>query len=286
MEYLFENGFSNHYLSVICLIKFWDCHDGNINGIGRDIGGNSNTIEKCNLTLDRKVKKTEYLFWLENDINDWSTASMFLFYIFVLFNRPYVKESQPFYTKHSRSIHGIYEVSNGNLAIQPTRRRKILYCLIHNPMKQHVGGDYNNINDLENGNVLQRVLATIERFLAQKRCRFTVWYKFLNVILSFQRGKLRHISNSNTGRRGKQVVGLDNCDNIGYIDTKMNGTAALTTQRTIPRSDINILFTAFVRMIFADNLIDNTFDILREWALQDQVLTLLHSKMRQLFYKS
>ena len=35
-------------------------------------------------------------------------------------------------------------------------------------------------------------------------------------------------------------------------------------------------------MTFVDNLIDNTFDTLREWPLEDQVLTLLYSKMHQL----
>ena len=256
MEYLFKNGLSNYdstvELTVMeaieCLIKFCDCYDGNTNGIGSGTGGNCNTIDKCNII----------------------TASLFLWHMFLLFNRPYVNESQLFITKRSRSIHGVYEVSNDNLAIQPTRRCKIL----HNPMKQHVGGYHNNINDLKNSNVLQGVVAAIERFLVCYKYRFTVCHKFLNVILS--------LSNNNTGSGGKRGVGLDNCDNIGYIDTKMSDTAAFATQQTIPSSVIDISFAAFVKMTFVDNLIDNTFDILREWPLEDQVLTLLYSKMHQL----
>ena len=182
MEYLFKNGLSNHYLSVkltvmeaiACLIKFRNCHDDNLNGIGSGIGDNYNTIEKWYIILDRKLKKTEYLFWLENDINEWSTASLFSCYMFLLFNRPYVKDSELFSTKCSQSIHRI--------AIQHTRR-----CMIHNPMEQQVGY-HNNINDLKTSDVLLGVVATIARFLAQKKYRFTVWYKFLNVILSFPHG--------------------------------------------------------------------------------------------------
>ena len=55
----------------------------------------------------------------------------------------------------------------------------------------------------------------------------------------------------------------------------MNDTVTFPTQQTIPSSDINISFAAFVKMIFVD-------DVLREWPLEDQVLTLLYSKMYQL----
>ena len=218
MEYLFDNGLSNHYLCVMeaieYLIEFHDYQDGNINGIDIGIGGDSNTIEKYNIALNRNLKTREYLFWLENDIDGLSTASLFLFHVFLLFNQRYVKDSQLFNTTRSRSIHRIYNVLNGNLAIQPNRRRKILYYIIQHPTKQSVDGYHNNMNGLNN-------------------------------------------SSGSGGKRG----GVDNYDNIGYIKLKMNDTAALATQQTIPSSDINI---SFGNMIFVDNLIGNTFDISRE----------------------
>ena len=200
------------------LIEFHDYH-GNINGIDIGVGGDSNTIEKCDITLDRKLKTRENLFRLENDINGLSTASLFLLHVFLLFNQRYVKDSQLFNTTRSRSIYGICNVLNGDLAIQPTRTRKVLHYMIHNPTKQSVDAYHNNINGLKNSSVLRGAVATMKRVpLAQTKYHLTVWYKFLNVILSFRHDKLRHNSNNNTsgGKRG----GVDNCDNIRYIKPK------------------------------------------------------------------
>ena len=129
MKYLFDNGLSNHYLSVReaieYLIEFHDYHDSNIDGI--DVGiDDSNTIKKCNIALD-------------------------------------------------------------------------------NPTKQSVDAYHNNINGLKNSSVLRGAVATMERVpLAQTKYHLTVWYKFLNVILSFRHDKLRHVSNNNTGSGGKR----------------------------------------------------------------------------------
>ena len=93
-------------------------------------------------------------------------------------------------------------------------------------------------------------------------------YKSLFVILSFRHDKSCDMSNNNTCS-GEREGGCDKYDNIGHINTKMCDTA----------SDVNI---SFVKMIFVGKLIGNAFDILREWPLEDQRLTLLNSKMHQL----
>ena len=264
LEYLFANCLWNHHLSVMeprCLIEFRDYHDDDINGIG----DSSNRIEKCNIVLDGKLKRREYLFWLESDINDWSTVSLFLFHMFLSFNRPYVKHSQLFDAKRLQSIHGIYQVLNGNLTMQSKRICKTLYYMIHKLMEQSVGRYHNNINDLKKSCISQDVVAT-------KANIFLLFGTFLIVILSFRHGKSHDISNNNT------VCGC-NYDNIGCITTNMSDSAIFATRQTIPSFDINV---SFVKMIFVDNLVGSAFNILREQPFEDQVLTLSYSKMHQL----
>ena len=287
LEYLFANCLSNHHLSVVeaigCLIEFRDYHDGNINGIG----DNNDRIEKCNIVLDGKLKRREYLSWLENDINDWSTASLFLVHMFLSFNRPYAKHLQLFNTNCLQSIPGIYQVLSRNLAIQPKRICKILYYMTHNLMEQSVARYHNNINDLEKSCILQGVEATIERFFISTFTKTNILLllgTFLYVILSFRHGESLDISNSDTVGGGERGV-CDNYDNIRYITTKMSDTVIFATRQTIPGSDINV---SFVKMIFVDNLIGSTFDILRErpYAFDDQVLTLSYSKRHQLMARN